>query len=43
MFIAHGSYVIIFFFTLWVYNSACGISVPQPETEPVPPAMEAQS
>ena len=32
-----------FFFSFWPRCSACGILVPQPGIEPVPPAVEAQS
>ena len=31
------------FLFFWPYCTACGILVPQPGTEPVPPAVEAQS
>ena len=31
------------FFTSWLCLEACGILVPPPGTEPVPPAVEAQS
>ena len=32
-----------FFFFFWPHHAACGILVPQPGIEPVPPAVEAQS
>ena len=35
--------VLSFSFFLWLYHVACGILTPQPETTPVPPAVEAQS
>ena len=33
----------IFFLTFWSFPMACGILVPQPEIEPIPPALEVQS
>ena len=33
----------IFFLSFWPHHAACGILVPQPEMEPAPPAVEAQS
>ena len=35
-------YIYIFFF-FWPRHVACGILVPPPRIEPVPPAVEAQS
>ena len=35
-----GANVILSFF-FWRHNEACGILVPQPEIEPMPPAVEA--
>ena len=32
---------VLFFF--WLCHAVCGILVPQPEIEPAPPAVEAQS
>jgi len=32
-----------FFLTLWPHCEACGILVPQPGVEPVPPAVEEWS
>ena len=32
-----------FFFFFWLCHMACRILVPQPGTEPVPPAVEVQS
>ena len=32
-----------FFFFFWLHHSACGILVPQPGTEALPPAVDAQS
>ena len=34
---------LFFFFFLPLYHVACGILVPRPEIEPVPPALESQS
>ena len=34
---------ITFLFCLWPCHAACGILVPQPEIESMPPAVEAQS
>ena len=31
------------FFFFWLSCVACGLIAPQPEIEPVPPALEAQS
>ena len=32
-----------FNFNFWLHCAACGILVPQPGIEPVPPALEVQS
>ena len=32
-----------FFFNFWPHCTACGISVPRPGIEPMPPAVEARS
>ena len=32
-----------FFLIFWPYRAACGILVPQPGIEPMPPPVEAQS
>ena len=32
-----------YFFFFWLHHVACGILVPQPGIEPVPPAAEARS
>ena len=34
--------IVGFFFFFWSHCAACGILVPQPGTEPAPPALEAQ-
>lgn len=36
-------FVFSFFFFFLPHSVACGISLPQPGTEPVPPALEAYS
>ena len=36
-------YLLFFFFFFWPYHMACGLLVPQPGIEPVPPAVEAWS
>ena len=40
-----GSYFLFFsfFFFFWLCHVACGILVPQPGIEPMPPAVEEQS
>ena len=35
------NYSVVFYF--WLYHVACGIIVPQPGMEPVPPTLEAWS
>ena len=34
--------LILFYFIFWLRRTACGILVPRPGIEPVPPAVEAQ-
>ena len=36
-------FVFVFLFLFWPHRGACGILVPCPEIEPMPPAVEAQS
>ena len=36
-------FLFFFFFLFWLCHVACGILVPWPETEPVPPAVEVHS
>ena len=36
-------YIVGLFGVFWQHRKACGILVPQPGMEPVPPAAEAQS
>ena len=38
--VSHCSFLIYF---VWPHHTACGISVPQPGSEPVPPALGAQN
>ena len=35
--------VLFFFFFYWLFQTICGVFIPQLRTEPVPPAVEAQS
>ena len=37
------AFLILFFFFLWPWCTACGILVPGPGIEPASPAAEAQS
>ena len=36
-------FIFIYLFTFWPRYTACGILVPRPGSEPVPPALEARS
>ena len=35
--------LLFLFFMFWLCHAACGILVPQPGNEPIPPALEAWS
>jgi len=36
-------FVLFLFIYFWLWHAVCGILVPQPGIEPMPPAMTAQS
>ena len=40
--LSNSSQFVLFVF-LWLHLTACGISVPQPGTEPIPSAVKAES
>ena len=42
-FVTHLFFFLFFFFFIWLHRVACGILVPRPGIEPVPPAVEERS